>query len=651
MLTIPGPNTIQIEVTDVFGCVSRDTVQIEVSNTGSPTALFSFSNNCLNDASVFTDQSSPPGGETIVGYSWALGDTQSASSQDVTHTYGAFGDYIVVLEVEASNGCFGTYQDTITVYELPTAVFNSSGNCSADTVLFNDQTVPGDGVLTDWFWDFGQSGTLADTSILQNTGYVYNEYASFDVFLQVQDEFGCIDDTTITGQIDPSPMAQFTVLDGCEDASVSITNNSSVAVPGFIISQTWDFGDGTGSSSSNPNKIYSSDGAYAIELALATNHGCTDTVQQSIIIHPLPVPAFVATNACVGTTAILNNQSYISVGSIDSTRWIIDVIDTISGDPQYFQFDTEGDHFVKLTAYSEQGCFKDTIQVVTVSPEVIANFNSFTGTSVIAGTPIIFQNTSSGGDSYFWDFGDNNTSTQTNGENTYDMGLLGTTVTVTLDATNTFGCTDTLTRSFSVGEAELDLKIKKLYMMETNGYLNLAVELVNEGTTRIERTELEVTTSGGDNYLEIYTDTLYSGDTYIYIFSGMPSAVFPDQGDLGAYVCVNGTPYVDPLIPELDLSDNMRCANVETKETLLVGPYPNPTDGNVELGIILPEAATVSLMVLDDQGRMVRSLLYEQAMTAGYHALPSDLSDLANGVYVVRLIESETVINRKLVKK
>lgn len=651
LLTVPGPNTISIEVTDVFGCISRDTVQIEVSNSGSPTALFSFSNNCFNDVSVFTDQSTPPGGETIVGYSWDLGDTQSATTQDVTYTYSAFGDYIVVLEVEASNGCFGTYQDTITVYELPTAAFNSNGNCSADTVLFNDQTVPGDGVLTDWFWDFGQSGTLADTSVLQNTGYTYNEYASFPVSLQVQDEFGCMSSTTVSVQIQPSPIAAFSVADGCQDASIAITNSSSVAVPGFIIGRTWDFGDGTTSGSSNPNKDYAAPGTYTIQLVVNTNHGCTDTVQQSITVHPIPVPLFAVTNACVGTVAVLDNLSSISVGTIDSTRWIIDVFDTISGDPQYFQFDTEGDHFVKLTAYSEQGCFKDTIQIVPVGPEVIANFNSFTGNSVIAGTPIIFQNTSVGANSYFWNFGDSNTSALTNGENTYDTNLLGSSVTVTLDATNSYGCTDTISKIFSVGEAELDLRIKKLFVMETNGYLNLAAELVNDGTTRIERTELEVTTSGGDNFLEVYTDTLYSGDSHIYIFTNMPSAIFPDQGDLGAYVCVNGTPYVDPLIPELDLSDNMRCANVESKETLLVGPYPNPTDGNVELGIILPEAATVSLMVLDDRGRMVRSLMDEQAMAAGYHALPSDLSDLANGVYVVRLIESETVINRKLVKK
>lgn len=651
MLTIPGPNTIDIEVTDVYGCISRDTVQIEVSNTGSPTALFSFNNNCLNDASVFTDQSSPPGGETIVGYNWDLGDSQQSVQQDVTHTYGAAGDYVVVLQVEASNGCFGSYQDTITVYSLPTASFSSSGACSADPIQFTDQTTAGDGALTNWFWDFGQSGTLADTSILQDPQYTYNEYATFNVYMEIQDEYGCTDNITTGVVVNPSPVSDFAVADGCVNSNVSIANSSSVPVPGFIVSYNWAFGDGTYSTSSNPNKAYVLDGNYNVQLVVNTNQGCSDTLEQAVTIHPLPVPLFAATNACIGTTAMLDDLSSISSGYIDSTRWIIDVFDTISGNPQYFQFTTSGDHFIKLTTYSDFGCYKDTIQIVTVGPEVIANFNSYTGGSVIAGTPIVFQNTSIGASSYFWDFGDSNTSVLMDGENTYSTALLGSSVVVTLEATNSSGCTDTLQRTFVVGEAELDLRVKKLYIMEVNGYLNLAAELVNDGTTRIESIDLEVTTSNGNNYQEVYTDTLYSGDSDIYIFSSMPSAVFPDQSDLGAYICVEGTPFVNPLIPEQDLTDNKRCVNVESKETLLVGPHPNPSDGVIELGIVMPLEAEVSLMIIDDRGRIVRNLIENQQLKAGFHSLPTDLSDLSNGVYVIRLIEGETIINRKLVKK
>ena len=63
--------------------------------------------------------------------------------------------------------------------------------------------------------------------------------------------------------------------------------------------------------------------------------------------------------------------------------------------------------------------------------------------------PITFQNTTSGGDTYQWFFGDGHSSTQVHPNNTYDNPG---TYTVTLIATNDIGCKDTVQKPITIEE-------------------------------------------------------------------------------------------------------------------------------------------------------------------------------------------------------
>ncbi len=63
--------------------------------------------------------------------------------------------------------------------------------------------------------------------------------------------------------------------------------------------------------------------------------------------------------------------------------------------------------------------------------------------------PITFQNTTTGGDTYDWTFGDGHTSTQVHPNNTYDVPG---TYTVTLIATNDIGCKDTVQKPITIEE-------------------------------------------------------------------------------------------------------------------------------------------------------------------------------------------------------
>lgn len=639
-----------VESTNVNGCVAQDTININILGNA-PTAFFTTPDDCLGQTTLFSDASTPQGGDPLVSWDWDFGDSNTDNVSNTSNQYASNGMYVVTLDIVAQSGCGDRYIDTIFIYTPPTANYSFAGHCSTDSVYFTDASTTGEGVLNAWSWDFGQPASGQNTSTTQDPGHLYNEVNSFSVELIVTDANGCQDTATQMVNIDPSPESFFTVVDGCLDASLDVTNNATIGVPGFIVSYNWDFGDGTTSTSSNPNKTYTTHGVYGVQLVTTSNLGCTDTVAQSVTIHALPVPNFTFSNECVGLPAIFTDISTVADGVIDSSRWIYDVFDTLYGNPNYYTFDTEIDHFVKLSTYSQWGCQKDTIKLVPVGPALNAAFTTLNGGSIVVGSPVQFFNSTTGGDSYLWDLGDLSTSTDSDPTHSYAEYLLDSTITVSLVASNTFGCSDTAFHSYLISRAMLDLEVQKLFLLEQNGYFDVAVQLQNKGTARIEGADLELRLQNGTVMMEYYPDTLYASQTQIYVLNSHPSAVFSDQDNQEGYACLKATPYTNPMLDEEDWTNNERCQNVEGTNPILIGPNPNPTDGIVELGILLSQESNVDLSIYDERGRLVQKIYDGETLSKGYHLNVLDLSTYGNGVYILRLVSDDFVSTKKVIKK
>ncbi|MGI4873910.1 MAG: T9SS type A sorting domain-containing protein [Janthinobacterium lividum] len=66
--------------------------------------------------------------------------------------------------------------------------------------------------------------------------------------------------------------------------------------------------------------------------------------------------------------------------------------------------------------------------------------------------------------------------------------------------------------------------------------------------------------------------------------------------------------------------------------------HPNPAElGAATASYTLPQAGPVSLTLLDERGRLVRTVLAGQVQAAGPRQVPLPLTDLAAGLYLVRL--------------
>ncbi len=92
-----------------------------------------------------------------------------------------------------------------------------------------------------------------------------------------------------------------------------------------------------------------------------------------------------------------------------------------------------------VTATDANGCTKTQVVAVNVNPKPTASFTANPTTGSIP-LNVTFTNTSTGGNTYSWIFGDGNSSTSQNTSNTYTTGG---TMTPMLIVTNTYGCKDT----------------------------------------------------------------------------------------------------------------------------------------------------------------------------------------------------------------
>ena len=222
-----------------------------------------------------TDHSSGTG---LAGWAWGDGTTATGPGP-LTHTYPAAGIWTITLTVSNLGGT-NIATHTVTVSDpapaLPVASYNAvppSGPVPL-TVVFHDTST---GTPTAWDWDF-DDGTV---STVQNPTHIFSAVRTYNVKLKVTNAGG---NSTITKVITvnplcPFPISNFTVspMTGRRNITQFDTTNLStnMSTPGCNNIWSWNFGDGTGfSSSQSPaNHVYKKRGTYTIELTASNLAG------------------------------------------------------------------------------------------------------------------------------------------------------------------------------------------------------------------------------------------------------------------------------------------------------------------------------------------------------------------------------------------
>ncbi|MGJ7903239.1 collagenase [Lysobacter sp. 1R34A] len=169
------------------------------------------------------------------------------------------------------------------------------------------------------------------------------------------------------GTPNQSPVAGF----GHTANGLTVSFSDSSSDPdGSIASRAWSFGDGTGSTATNPSKTYAAAGTYTVQLTVTDNRGATATTRKSVTVtggtaNTPPVAAF--TTRVDGLKVSFADGSSDADGSIVARAWNFgDGTGSTAANPVK-TYAAAGTYAVQLTVTDNRGARTTLAKSVTVS--------------------------------------------------------------------------------------------------------------------------------------------------------------------------------------------------------------------------------------------------------------------------------------------
>lgn len=426
-----GVYAVTLIVSNTGGCSDTIVKNITVYGMATAAATVSDTTGCTPFAVTFTNNS-----VNATAYSWNFGDGSTSSGTNPVHTYTTAGNYNVTLIASNVNGCNDTIvlPFTIHVNQSPVANFSRTPatGCSPLVVTFANASASQIGATYAWDFGNGQTDTTSGAVITYNTAGVYQPT------LIVTNSNGCTDTVSKSVTVNQTPVAAATVsgTNGCAPYAVTFTNASQNAT-----SYQWNFGDGATAAGANPSHTYTAAGDYTVTLIAIGAGGCSDTLVMNPAIHVKATPdAVFSSNVTSGCMPLQVNFTNQSTGLVNPQyNWNFGNGQTSNQANPSSTYTADGTYSVQLVVTNDEGCSDSAIASIVVNPLPVAQA-TMTNTTGCSPLTVSFQNASTGAGTYLWNFGDNNTSTAANPSHVYTAGG---NYTVTLIATNQFGCKDT----------------------------------------------------------------------------------------------------------------------------------------------------------------------------------------------------------------
>lgn len=275
---------------------------------------------------------------------WEFGYKENYSEYDTLRqfTYPIPGEYFVSLDIETTFGCEDKFERKI-VLTGPQGSFDISPDTACKGEMIKLEVLDTSDVYN-FEWDLGDGKIVQGNPVM----HAYNEIGNvFPKLVLHGDSMGkCIpppfEDTLYIYELKADI--------GLEDSSLCaqtdiVFNNSTFGHSAML----WNFGDGSTSTNFEPSHNFSP-GDYKIKLVAENDYGCSDTIEQDVVVNPLPqITLSKDSLICFGGTAtlratggdkivwepnhsLLNNLAYITDANPDSTTIYLAVVtDTITG--------------------------------------------------------------------------------------------------------------------------------------------------------------------------------------------------------------------------------------------------------------------------------------------------------------------------------
>jgi len=235
---------------------------------------------------------------------WNLGNGTTGTTSPIGTVYSQSGTFIATLITTTSYGCADTASQVYTVVGPQGDFFTDiSVICRGEEITF---TIIDTAEVYTYTWDFGDGNTAVNQSPVSHTYTFVPPSGQTVAKLIVSSLNGACPIQQEQDIFIHEVVANFQRNDGVDTAlcfqPYGFTNQSLNSNVFF-----WDFGDGTTSTTQNPNThTYPAPGTYTVTLGvLNTTLGCNDTMMRDIVLHPIPVVTAQGDTICEGQTASL----------------------------------------------------------------------------------------------------------------------------------------------------------------------------------------------------------------------------------------------------------------------------------------------------------------------------------------------------------
>ena len=412
------------------GCPSQPTgkIGIKVRPTPVVTLTSSAANDTICQGLPITFTASPATDSAYLFYNGSVLVQNGASATYTTTTLANNSSISVVAD---NLYCPSQPSDTITTVVNPAPLVNAGNNPAPVCITAPVETLTG-------FTPAG--GVWSGQGITNpNTGEVTPATAGTGAheltYTYADPVTGCPASDSVLFTVNPLPV--ITVV----PASPAICVGQSVQLLASG-GTTYVWAPATGLSNANIDNPMANPAQTSSYLLSVTDvNNCSDTTSVTVTVNPNPVASFTATAVCANNPTTFTNGSTPVLGTTFVWNFGDGTTSTLSAPSHTY---TAADSFaVSLIAQLGQ-CYDTFSAPVAVFPAVTANFTTNTLVSYAdSADPVIFQDLSTNATIWNWNFGDNLSSQQQSPSHVYSAPGP---YTITLVASNQFGCYDSLVR-------------------------------------------------------------------------------------------------------------------------------------------------------------------------------------------------------------
>ena len=445
----PGTYPISLEVTGNNGC--RTSLQETVTIHPEPVAAFDVEAVCIGEPSNFFDTSTIQWGTDIIGWYWQFGDGQTSYVSNPSIDYAFAGDYQVSLTVNTPE-CTSTFIDTLSAHAIPTvaATADLMEGCSPLSV-----NLEASGTLNATYsWNFGNGNTAAGEQVTHDFITAIGNDSAHALSVTATSEHGCSATENMSVTAHAPAIAAFSISDesACAPFTPLINNQSEGAS-----SYEWFIDGAAAGNATNLNHTFENTSAFlqssSLELIANASNGCHDTT--SVMMEIFPEADF---SFSLSTDSVCSPLELImpAIFSASTFNWDFGNGETSNeAQPHMLIANETGELLASTVVFSGTsafGCSDTHEQTVHVKPQPVAEITLASANGGCAPFDALFNNNSTNGDVYTWNFGDGSEEAQANGDvnHAFQTGSETANYTVTLTATDALGCADTTTETVTV---------------------------------------------------------------------------------------------------------------------------------------------------------------------------------------------------------